>query len=266
MIIVKLQGGLGNQLFQYACGRFLSIDKKVELYLDISGYREDGKRQYMLDNFNISAKKYIKKSSQKFISNYHEDVPYKYDKSFTDLGESVLLNGYFQSLFYFQNIRDVLQKEISSSIANVSEKMRKIVKSEYSVAIHVRRGDYISNPKVSEELGFCGRNYYIEAMDFVKNKVRNPHFIIFSDDIEWCRDNLPNNSTSLFCSTENAATALTIMKLCRHHIISNSSFSWWAAYLGEKEDSITVLPKPWWRKEKWDTKELILPKWIEIKR
>ncbi len=290
MIITRLIGGLGNQMFQYAIARCLSIVNKVEFKMDITGFELLNplytQRKYELHHLNIveniATPKEIKRFKQKiFISKifkkiipsskiyyyYTEKKGFKFDPEVFKL-KNIYLEGYWQTEKYFKNIEDVIRKEFSVKIPidKKNEELLEKIKSCNSVAVHVRRGDYVTNPIHAEFHGTCGLEYYKKCVNIIEEKVKNPYFFIFSDDNEWTKKNLKFNFPMDYVTWNIGKDYedLRLMSNCKHFIISNSSFGWWGAWLSNNSNKIVLAPKKWFKDEKRDTFDLIPDKWIRI--
>lgn len=272
MIIVELTGGLGNQLFQYATGMNLSIQKKVPLLLDLSWFNSQNKRKYQLDLLNISSdtahisevKKIKNRKNNKIIEILNRvsggKIPWlksyvfieknsgHFDNNLFSCPKNCFIRGYWQSEKYFLEIKETIRKEFtlkkdfSVKVKTISAQMRS---DTNSVSVHVRRGDY-----VKENIGHCVTNldYYYRAIEFLTNQGIDPKFYVNSDDIEWARENLSIFPGIIFIDRHicnNDAEELLLMSHCHHHINANSSFSWWSAWLNEQEDSIVTVPNKW---------------------
>lgn len=283
MIISYINGGLGNQMFQYAIGRKLSIIGDVPLKLDISRFDKDKKRRYLLGNYNIDAeiapKKEIKKykrvdlkgynrleslfskyNIRLFNKIYYEKNDYEFDQKVLNF-DDIYIKGYWQSYKYFQDIREILIRDLSlKDFIEIENKsiLNTILKSN-SVSVHIRRGDLNYKSLISID-------YYYKAMDYVNKKINNPYFFIFSDDIEWAKQNLIFNYNKFFVNINNDHKTpyfdLELMRNCKHNIIANSTFSWWGAWLNENMGKIVVVPKKWIKDIKTD--DLIPEAWIKI--
>lgn len=278
MIITQLNGGLGNQMFQYAAGRVLSKKYNTSLFIDKTLFNldiEQTPRQYRIDAYNISAKGLVFHSIlakalnrillDSWINIYHENS-YEYDSGFSLLKNNTKLIGYWQSYRYTNLIRNQLIADFTLKNKVLSQKINhiySIAKNENSVSLHVRRGDYITNTQASEILGTLPLSYYQAATNYIKKHVKNPQYIIFSDDINWSRNNLKTllPSSSIYCH-ESELIDLDIMTKTRHNIIANSSYSWWGAYLGDKVN--VIAPKRWFKTSTINSKDLIPPTWIQI--
>jgi Glycosyl transferase family 11. len=263
MIVMKISGGLGNQLFQYAVGRAIAIQCQVPLKLDVSAYENYKLHNgYRLDNFNINADIanedeifHLKGPSNRLFrilrrlgwlkknTYYAEKQRTIYDAS-VFMQASRYLDGYWQNEQYFSEIRPVLLQELwpNQPLSIYAQAHQTKIQQTHAVSIHVRRGDYLNHP----EIGVLDIDYYKRAVDYIKEKVESPVFFIFSNDLSWCRDNFNFVDDPIFIEdTQTEIDDLMLMCQCQHNIIANSSFSWWAAWLNSKPDSIVIAPKKW---------------------
>ena len=285
MIIIKLNGGLGNQLFQYSLGRKLSIKNNDVFKLDLSDFTKDNPRSYGLGKFNIienfasdkdinkikksgvwklvdKLKPYCKRSVIKYKG-------YDFDPNILKLSGNFYLDGYWQSEKYFQDIENIIRKEVAlkNPIENKYADLISQIKNTNSVSIHIRRGDYITNKKFSKVYNLLDEKYYQKAVKFIAEKINDPFFFIFSDDINWVKQNLNIPYPKIFVSGENEIKnyeELILMSLCKHNIIANSSFSWWGAWLNQNPSKIVISPDKWFNDKISDAKDLIPPEWIRI--
>ncbi len=291
MIVVRLMGGLGNQMFQYALGRRLALERGVPLKLDVSWYEEHDNRSFSLGNLALKAeiaseeeifsmKSYSPnlparmawKAVQKFLPYYKrrmvkEQKIGSYDPNILQCPDNAWVNGYWQSENYFQEIEEIIRKDFSPGI-KFSQKVQKTADSMYSnpgsVSIHIRRGDYLT--EFSQSFAVCSIDYYKEAASHISALVINPHFYIFSDDIEWAKNNLKLNAEMTFIdpSIKNGDIIdIHLICQCCHHINANSSFSWWGAWLGEQPDSIVITPNRWFADKPYP-KDTIPERWIKL--
>lgn len=295
MITVNLKGGLGNQMFQYALGRHLSEKHKTELRLDLAFLlnRLPGRsflfRNYALGIFDIQEKftllsklaswnilfrdmafpaqfLYLK-ARNLFDKNYwiREKEDYCFDEGVLSLPDNVYLDGYWQSYKYLEGIEDVLRKEFSSK-NNFGEnrELAEKIKSTSAVCVHARRADYITNPLNQDFFAAIGPDYYKKAEEVIVSRIASPIYFVFSDDIGWCRKNLKFHLPAVFVEPGSAAEDFYLMTLCRHHIICNSTFGWWAAWLNSNPGKIVIAPKNWVRDPSINTDDLIPPPWTRI--
>lgn len=289
MIVVRLKGGLGNQMFQYALGRVLSIKNSTSLKLDASFYSMSfngvTKRAYDLDVFNIHASitntndvpilhknihnKFVYKIIsilKKFFDMNGVEKSFKFDMDILNIKSDIYLEGYWQSYKYFIDYEEIIRKDftLKSFPALNMQEMANEIESMNSVSVHVRRGDYVGNNMhdvVSE-------SYYKKGIEYISNKVNIDKIYVFSDDIEWCKDNLKFDYPVVFVGEEFTGVKdeghVYLMSKCKHFIIANSSFSWWGAWLSTNHDKIVVCPKQWFGDASIDTSDLIPDNWIRI--
>jgi hypothetical protein len=274
MITVILKGGLGNILFQYAVGRHLAIKTNTTLRLNVIHYMKK------LDPFAIKIirplqdfgfteilyrppiyKKilcryglYLPAADKKF---YHEKG-WGFDPKVLEINDGVYLDGFFQSEKYFKDIEPTIRKDLLLKEPSFSQEAliykEKIVNSN-SVGIHIRRGDYLH----SQLHNICDLNYYAKAIEYIKERLTDPSFFVFSDDIAWCLKNIKldnNYFIRLPDSKRHFISDFWLLSLCKHTIIPNSTFSWWAAWLNANPDKIVVVPHRWFADETLNAKAL----------
>lgn len=294
MIVTKLIGGLGNQLFQYAAGLSLATKKNTELFIDTAFLNADAegaytKRNFELDKFNITEKiadkiileqfkfnqptlivklKKIKPNLfKKIIFNEHQ---FHFYTKFFKLPINTYLNGFWQSENYFNEYRSILLKKFSlkKSLSDTAFVIDKKIKSTSSVSIHIRRGDFLSLKSANHFHGFLPIDYYKTAIDYINTKINSVTFFIFSDDIEWCKINFDFILNKQFIDGKalNLTTheELILMSHCQHNITANSSFSWWGAWLNQNPNKIVIAPKNWFADKTINTNDLIPKSWIRL--
>jgi hypothetical protein len=287
MIIVELTGGLGNQMFQYAAGRRLALHHKTILKLKFIYYPEDTKRWYSLGCFNIKENFATDKEINKIrkipetkiekliylLNPFSKDrlikeKDFHFDENILNTPDDVLLDGYWQSEKYFKDIEDIIRQEFSlkNQSGHIYKEFLKSIANTNSVSVHFRRKDYVEDKKTREYHGICSLEYYYTAIKKIGETIKNPHFFIFSDDIEWPRNNLKLNYPLTFVSDNNLTDCqeLILMSKCKNHIIANSSFSWWGAWLSDNPKKIVIAPKKWFNDPSINTKDLIPEIWIRI--
>lgn len=270
MIIIKCVGGLGNQMFLYALYKNF-IKKNIEVCFDINDYKNYNLHNgYELDSiFNleikyaenedvkrlkVNKKQYIKK----FIRRINPDLishkilhPYLYNEEIFSLSNAYL-EGYGQNIKYIKFVEKELREDFQykvDSLDNINKKyIEKIKKDKNSVSIHIRRGDYIDNAEAYKIYGgICENEYFHEAVKKIREKIENPNFYVFSNDIEWVKRNLKLNNAT-YINHNNGADSykdLILMSNCKHNIIANSTFSWWGAWLNSNVDKIVIMPNMW---------------------
>ncbi len=286
MIIINLKGGTGNQLFQYALGRALSIKNNDQLKLDTTGLERanitgDIYRPLQITAFNVIKKvaspeeiarlKYpygpLSRGWRWLAFKISKDKNTIFHPSVANLKGDQYLDGYWQSPKYFEAIRDVLLKELTLTMpmSAPAAAYATQIKQSPSVSLHVRRGDYIKNPRVLHEFGACSESYYKKALETVQQSEPNPTYFVFSDDIEWVKANLPVGTTAVYVKDPAITDTeeLMLMSLCKHNIIANSSFSWWGAWLNQNPHKIVVAPTPWFDRAIYDP-SLIPSTWVAL--
>ena len=289
MIIVQLTGGLGNQLFQYAMGRALAIKNNCELKLDLSFFENYDWHEYSLDSFqtinNIATKdeiEKIKKLNNSFFKKLERKIfrtksclvveeSLLFNPDYLKLKNPVYLIGYWQCEEYFKKYKEQIKQDLQIIILPSKENSNFLerINSSESVSLHIRRGNFITVDYVNQVHGTCSMEYYLEAVKFIANKCSEPVFYIFSDDISWAKKNFVLPFEIEFVDINDEKTDyedLRLMYNCKHHIIANSTFSWWGAWLKDMPDKIVVAPKKWFaQKDKNMAAGTIIPKnWITI--
>ena len=291
MIISRFYGGLGNQMFQYATGRALALRHQTQLVADSRPFRSYKLHAYLIDRFNTvmtdasgmdlgdrvlpPEKRGILSSSLWTIRNrgrlkYFRERSLQYDPSFESLGDDTYLQGYWQSEKYFRDVGGLLREELTrpEPVDAVNIQVMDEMKSVLAVSLHIRRGDYVSNSKTLKVHGICPIEYYHEAAAWIADRTETaPAFFIFSDDPEWTRQNLKLPFTMRFVSHNTVADPwldLQLMQSCQHHIIANSSFSWWGAWLNASAKKIVVAPARWFADPGKDDRDIVPETWFRL--
>jgi hypothetical protein len=278
MLIVKLMGGLGNQMFQYAHGRCLSLKYNVPLKLDLTFLKKRDwnsdfvYRDYDLDLFNVHSDfDFTSEGEEIHITEPHFHYSKKIDEFIGEKlinGASVLVEGYWQSPLYFKEFEPQIREDFKliDSVEFADEKIRQMlyfIRSSNSVLINVRRTDYLK----TDFFGVKGIEYISKAKSLIDSKVKDAHYFIFSDDVEWCRENIViDNMTIVDHSYKGNKFGyyFQLMANCKHFIIPNSSFAWWSAWMNIRKDKIVVAPKQWFADRSINTNDLIPSDWLRI--
>jgi hypothetical protein len=259
---IYIKGGLGNQMFQYAYGRNLELAGKKIIFnisfLDKNKLEINYKRNFKLENFRIETRAQFSNREQLIIR--------LFNKVLMKLGLKEY--GYWQGEKYFKEIELYIRKEftLKKPLDSKFDNIIKQIDGAPSVSIHVRRGDYVNDPKTRVVHNVCGLEYYRRAINIIKAQVNNPTFFVFSDDIDWVRENLPIDYPSYHVSNLEGEDyeELILMSKCKHNIIANSTFSWWGAWLNQNPNKIVIAPKQWFT-NKTSNEINILPKdWLQI--
>lgn len=286
MIVVRLSGGLGNQLFQYAFGKAISVSNNKRLLLDLSWFSNIPEnitpRKYELNNFNIEAETTIK--DRKFLIQrpqnkitrllwkikmkiwgvvYYKESGFPYQE-FKWKGRTVILDGYWQSYKYFESIREKLLKEIQlKNVSSLYLQQINNIKEKESVGIHIRRGDYARDLKTNQFHGLLSVEYFARALQFFLDREKAYSFFLFTDDAEWVKQNLNLGVDIKVVENFSSHEDLILLSNCSHQIISNSSFSWWAAWLNQNPAKQVIAPLRWFNVDI-DTSDLIPEEWKRI--
>lgn len=291
MIIVKLIGGLGNQMFQYAAARRLAEKHSTILKLYVAGFEEYKLHRYGLHCFQISEhlatktevefirgnqnilnrlkRKVISKLGVENCNKWIIEKQFQFNPKILDAQNNVFLEGYWQSEKYFIDIADILRRDFVVKYQQdaQSQKVGNIIKSTESVSLHVRRTDYVQDALTKKIFGTCDRDYYNRCIHYIDNHTSNPHLFIFSDDSQWAKDNIRFDFPVTFVDCNDASRNyedLRLMSMCKHNIIANSSFSWWGGWLNTNIDKLVIAPKKWFNDDTKNTKDLIPEKWIRL--
>lgn len=299
-IILRLEGGLGNQLFQYAFAKALQKMLGGKIMFDLHTFKSDDQRNISLHHLNLNEDSLINKntaSNNVFIFFFRiwfiiinsltlkkrNDISRKI-RSFCGVFYQIEPNysnyiycspfpvkyiiGNWMSEKYFLNIKSSIKEEFTVKTKPNKENFDLInkIQNENSICVHIRRGDY-TNSQWASKLLICDYNYYCKAIDIMNSKIKNAVFYIFSnnnDDINWIKKNYKFNVEVNYIELNNPDyEELRLMYNCKHFIISNSSFSWWASYLSSHEDKIIIAPSKW-NNNIWDMKDIYLDHWIKI--
>jgi hypothetical protein len=280
MIGVMLQGGLGNQLFQYACALRLATahSTRVAINLSLLGNRKViTPRRYELGNFEISGR--LMTTEEESLCRVwplnllmpgqstrvvKERTP-AFQEDVLRLPCNVCLKGYFQTEKYFLQIEDLIRRELrpkhehSGWFQSFAEK----ISAPSSVVVHVRRGDYLTN---STFRPLC-KEYFRDSLAYIAERVESPKVFVFSDDLSWCKANIRFPVPTTFVEHDNAALPhvdLSLMTLGSHFIISNSSFSWWGAWLAKHKDKIVVAPTRWFNNTRMPEQDIVPIEWVRL--
>lgn len=285
-----MEGGLGNQMFQYAIAKSIARKNNDIFKIDLSFYANQNLRQYELHYFSIDGSVAnqsecsilrggygsIRKIMTRLGVNLKVPASYisesklgetKFQSSVYNLKGSMYLEGYWQNEEYFKDIRDEILQDfgIKDKLSDNAIEHLEGIKTRCSVSLHIRRGDYLSNSEANNVHGICGLDYYQKAVKYISCVVENPVVYVFSDDIEWCKKNLGFLANKVFVdNTETVVDDLELMKNCNHNIIANSTFSWWGAWLNINSDKIVIAPKKWFCSENMQHLTIAPKEWMTI--
>lgn len=296
MIIVKLMGGLGNQMFQYAAARSLAQRHNTEVAMDCSFLANpppgDTPRQYFLDSLAVKQRfasvheiaeigGLYRSVSQKVLlrirrlaciaksENIFREKGLNFCPEFLGLPDNVYLDGFWQSERYFADIAEIIRKEfaVSDEPRGRNLELAGRIKSTEGVSVHFRRGDYLNSAKTAAYHGLPGIDYYHRALDKIREYVSDPKLFVFSDEPDWVRQNIEFPVPFEIVDhnpPERGVEDLRLMSCCRHAIIANSSFSWWGAWLITNPQKMVVAPSRWFAAAENDPVDLIPDSWIRV--
>lgn len=288
MVVIKLQGGLGNQLFQYSFGRIIAEFYDTELFFDLKWYSShvtgverrlvvhDLIRNFEIKQFDpkkIKPKNYILRRLSKNFScgeiNKCVHEIYSFDADVYNLSLPHYFQGYFQSYKYFAHSKLNAQNFFNFSslpLSRYSDNILEKISNTNSVSVHIRRGDYL-NKKTRDFHGLLGLEYYKSCIAYMNDKLDNAYFFLFSDDPEWVELNLKDFSENIYivkCSERPEWEDLYLMSSSQHNVIANSSYSWWAAFLNGNRDKIVLGPAKWFISNLVSSESLFPEGWIKM--
>lgn len=294
-VVVTLCGGLGNQLFQYAVARAISARSNSPLVLDLTWFDDvllqsnmtvrkyalapfelpvllrssiatQSKFSQVLSNFRalISRRLGIHIGERRYI-----ESSFRFDKEVLTLRAPVLLSGYWQSYRYFDDVANLIRKEIKTirTLSKNSAEILKKIRASDAICVHVRRGDYVTNKGASLFHGLCSLEYYLKGVASVAQGLKYPHGFVFSDDPDWVKDNLDIGIDFTVVDVngpDDAHQDIWLMSSCKHFVIANSSLSWWGAWLGDELDKRVVYPSRWFTDRFINTSDLFPDGWISL--
>ena len=280
MIIIKIKGGLGNQLFQYAVGRALALHHRLPLKLDLTIFKTYKLHRYLLDQFAIQAEiatedeiiklkgrnnvlfSALRKAGLVKRKSYLKEKRSSYFDASVFKNDDVYLDGYWQNELYFSDIREELLRDLTSisSMSDLGVYYMEGIKKSNSVSLHVRRGNYLN----LKNFNVLDIDYYMKAVEYMRKNVEKPTFYIFSDDLEWCKNSLGFLDNCIFVdSTKTEIDDLKLMSFCKHNIIANSSFSWWGAWLNQNCKKTVIAPKGWLLNDP-GSSNVMLSDWVKM--
>ena len=288
MIITRILGGLGNQMFQYACGSALADQYSVSHYLDLSAFSgySSGYSDKLFNGMALHqgfqlgeifhcdilkasdeaikttigwrSKKYAKDRLHKNILSPLRGRHYIVDDAGIDridsaiLQKGVYLSGYWQNEKYFIDAESQIRKHFAFKVPLVDRnaEIAEAIRANNSVSLHVRRGDYVSNARFTSDFPVCSVAYYKAAIEKVASHISNPTFFIFSDSLDWVKNNLEIPYPVVYVDNNQGQSSfqdMHLMSLCDHNISANSSFSWWGAWLNKNDSKTVIAPKLWYK-------------------
>ncbi len=286
MIITQINGGLGNQMFQYAAGRALALRHGVDLAVDMRVFDDATQFGFGLNHFGHAAKQGVpsdlpperRQNRLRYLiwrglglkPHLFRENGLSYNEGFDTLGDGVYLKGYWQSDRYFKAVEENIRTDFR--IVTPPSPENAVLLSELAqlpaISLHIRRGDYVNNAHTNATHGTCTLDYYAAAVELIAGKMaEKPVIFTFSDDPAWVRENLilPYEMRMMeHNDSDHNYEDLRLMSACRHHIIANSSFSWWGAWLNPSPDKIVVSPDTWFANPKMVNQDIWPEGWIKL--
>ena len=280
MVITRLMGGIGNQMFQYAAARRLALARQVPLKLDVSWFGSVPDRAYALEPLNIDASlatpaevatvREVSRLRRLLRIGYpwnwiHERFLSPVDRRVLRAGAWTYLDGYWQSEGYFADIADTIRREFTISWEPDAQSRALLdkIRAANAVSVHVRRGDYVGSVARS----VCTPAYYASCVARLAERVAKPHLFLFSDDPGWVAGNLRfDHPTTIVSETPPRSDHgdLRLMSACRHHILANSSFSWWGAWLNPRADKVVLAPARWMNDPRVVDRDVVPSAWERV--
>lgn len=288
MIILRMKGGLGNQMFQYAMGRSLSLRTGQPLCLDLRHYGRAREHGYAMGQYDLAAtvlegadlpvlprKNPVAYAFSKITGRFPPLLREKslgFDPDIASHTGPAWLEGYFQSERYFSDHAETIRAELTPASPPDPENalwLAEIEQERNSVSLHVRRGDYVRNLKFAAHHGSCTPEYYARALEHVTERMgTTPVIYVFSDEPDWVVENMPLPGEVKVIRHNDAARNyedIRLMSACRHHIIANSSFSWWGAWMNPRADKIVAAPDTWFAEPASVNPDIWAQGWTRIK-
>jgi len=283
MKVVKFLGGLGNQIFQYAF--LLALQQKFKtVRADLRQFEDyplhNGFELETIFNINLTQlsafetniyttenNKWLWRKLRQIYRTkniWHEETSFfSYSKEIFEDKKSRYYWGYWQHIDYITPVTHLLRRHLKFPPFKDAENIRiqHLLQQQNAVSLHVRRGDYLQEPLFKD---ICTEEYYQKSVQYILETQESPLFIVFSNDIAWCKSRFKELNT-IFVEHNTGSDSfrdLQLMSLCKHHIIANSSFSWWGAWLNENPDKVVISPRKWINDDTIDTTGLILPTFV----
>lgn len=284
--IIKFNGGLGNQMFQYAFGLALEAKTGVQTIFDMSFFEKKYARPYELNIFGLNVPKvegFCEKMRLKIIwkfrknlknkkfmdMNFYPEAHFEFDAKLFVLKPDTYIEGFFQSEKYFSFVEDKVRNafQFKTKPDSFNQHLIDEITNSNSISLHIRRGDYVQKKRYQNLYATCSLDYYKRGVEHIAKTVDSPKLFIFSDDPNWVRQNLNLPYECIFVDNNSGSKSyedMRLMSTCKHNVIANSSFSWWGAWLNNNSEKIVIAPQKWFNDEKIVQTDVIPQNWIRI--
>lgn len=286
-ITVRFNGGLGNQMFQWAFARAIENHTGIQTFMDMTFFKKNYSRPYELDIFSLNAKKVEgfwsnlkietiwklrrKLNGKRFIGTYiYEEPHFEFDANVFYVEPNTYIHGFFQSEKYFKTIENEIREDFKFKPEpdEINQTHINKINSTNSISLHIRRGDYVQKKRYQNVYSTCSLDYYKKGVEHISNNTgETPTLFIFSDDKQWVKDNLKLPFETVYVDNNSGTKSyedMRLMSLCKHNIIANSSFSWWGAWLNKNKEKIVIAPLKWFNDDNIIQTDVIPESWIRL--
>lgn len=284
-VYLRLNGGLGNQMFQWAFAQMIEETTDMEVYLDMSYFNMRKARPYQLDIFKLKPR-FIEDWQTKlkleilwtfrflfpklFGIQIYSESHFNFDINFINhIKPNTYIEGFFQSELYFSTVEKRLRDDFTfvDGIFDENRKLANLMLEQNAISVHIRRGDYVQKKRYANQYAVCSPEYYKKAVEYIAQHHPEPVIYVFSDDIAWVKTHIRFPYKTVYVGHNKGKDSyydMRLMSLCKHNVIANSSFSWWGAWLNSNPDKIVVAPKKWFKDSRIIQTDVIPKSWVQL--